>query len=127
MLPLAMMRFYAAWQNGSLHITRFLFPLKIVSAPAHGIHPPERLLFLSPKVFRRILRISQRGLFWLRGGEKKSEHPPKKEPQKVLRKVSEEGVWGCYEPTQALSFRECGRAWRKWQRVREYYRELERD
>jgi hypothetical protein len=98
-----------------------------VSAPVHGIHPPERLLFFSPKVFRRILKISQRGLFWPRGREKKSEGQPEKEPRKVLREVSEEGVWGCYEPTNALSFRECGRDWRKWQRVREYYRELERD
>jgi hypothetical protein len=101
--------------------------MKFVSAPVHGIHPPERLLFFSPKVFRRILRISQRGLFWLRGGEKKSERSPEKEPRKVLRKIPEEGVWGCYEPTNALSLRECGKDWRKWQRVREYYKEIERD
>jgi hypothetical protein len=84
-------------------------------------------LFFTPKVFRRILRVSQKGSFWLRGREPKSERQPKKKPRKVLRKVFEEGVLGCYEPTNALSLRECGKDWRKWQRVREYYRELERD
>ena len=98
-----------------------------VSAPAHGIHPPEKLLFFSPKLFRRILRISQKGLFWLRGGESKSELAPEKESPKALKLVPEKDVWGSYEPTNALSLRECGKEWTRWQRVSDYYRELERD
>ncbi|MFA5168269.1 MAG: hypothetical protein WC530_07050, partial [Candidatus Omnitrophota bacterium] len=62
------------WVNGTALVIIKTFVGKpvqeTVSAPEHGIHPPEKLLFFSPKVFRRILRISQRGLFWLRGREK---------------------------------------------------------
>jgi hypothetical protein len=84
-------------------------------------------MFFSPQIFRRILRISQRGLFWLRGRETKSARRPEKDSLPVVRKDSGKRDWGCYEPTNALSLRECGKDWRKWQRVREYYRELERD
>ena len=99
----------------------------IVSAPAHGIHPPKKLLFFSSKLFRRILRISQKGLFWLRGRESKAELQPEKNSQKVLGKVSGKDVWCCYEATNALSLRECGKEWNRWQRVSDYFREIERD
>jgi hypothetical protein len=84
-------------------------------------------LFFSPKVFQRILRVSQRGFFWLKGREAKCEPSREKESPKVSKRVSEKDVWGNYEATNALSLRECGKDWNRWQRVSDYYREIERD
>lgn len=105
----------------------FFSSFLVVSAPAHGIHPPKKLLFFSPKIFRRILRVSQKGSFWLRGREPKSEPWEEKESLKVSKGVSEKDVWGSYEATNALSLRECGKEWNRWQRVSDYFREIERD
>ena len=98
-----------------------------VSAPAHGIHPPEKLLFFTPELFRRILKISQRGLCWLRGKQESQEPGSGRTSEKLKVARSEKEVWSCYEPTNAHRLRECGKDWNRWQRVREYYREIEKD
>jgi hypothetical protein len=94
-----------------------------VSAPEHGIHPPEKLLFFSPKVFRRILKISQRGLCWLRGREKSPKAEREKKPAEVLKvpEVRKE-TWGCYEPTNLIYKWWLANDRRRWERVSDYFR-----
>jgi len=80
-------------------------------------------LFFSPKVFRRILRISQRGLFWLRGREESSKGGREKKAGEV-RKVSEAGkkTWNCYEPTNLIYKWWVANDRRRWERVGDYFR-----
>ena len=94
-----------------------------VSAPEHGIHPPEKLLFFSPKLFRRILKISERGLFWLRGREKSPTGGRGKKPAEVL-KVTEarKEAWDCYEPTNLIYKWWVANDRRRWERVSDYFR-----
>ena len=80
-------------------------------------------MFFSPKVFRRILRISQGGLFWLRGREKSSNGEREKNPAEVLKapKARKE-AWGCYEPTNLIYKWWVANDRRRWERVSDYFR-----
>ena len=80
-------------------------------------------MFFSPKVFRRILRISKGGLFWLRGRAKSSTGGREKKAAEVLKvpEVRKE-AWGCYEPTNLIYKWWLANDRRRWERVSEYFR-----